>query len=83
MITLEMGASASSYTDYIRLLMNIITGLVVAGSILRCLIVGINHMSNEQPINDLIKKIKNILYAAILCGSIPQIISLIAEAYRN
>jgi hypothetical protein len=83
MITLEMGASASSYTDYIRLCMNIITALVVAGSIFRCLIVGINHMSSEQSISDLIKKIQKIVYAAILCGGVPQLIGLIAEAYKN
>lgn len=83
MIILEMGASASSYTDYIKLCMNIITALVVVGSIYRCVIVGINHMSSEQSINDLVKKIKKIVYAAVLCGSVPQLIGLIAEVYRN
>ena len=83
MVTLEMGASASSYTDYVRLCMNIITALVVAGSIFRCIVVGLNHMSDEKPIADLVTKIKKIVCAAILCASVPQIIGLIAKAYGN
>lgn len=81
MVTLDMGATAGSYTDYVRLFMNLLTALVVIGSIFRCVLVGLNYMSGEQSLEELVKKIKKIVYAAILCGSIPQIIALIASAY--
>lgn len=81
MVTLDMGASADSYTDYIKMLMNIVTGLALAGSILRATITGISALSGDQPLAEYIKKLKKIIYAAILCGGIPQIISLVASAY--
>lgn len=83
MVNLEIGATASSYEAYIRLFMNIITGLVVVGTIIRCLIVSSNYLSGEQPLSELGKKLKKIIFAAILCGSVPQIIRLIAVAYGS
>lgn len=81
MITLEMGASAGSYTDYIRIFMNLLTALVVVGSIFRCVAIGINYMSGEQSLDELLKKLKKVITASILCGSVPQIIRIIAVAY--
>lgn len=83
MVTLDMGASANSYTDYVKMLMNLITALVIAGSVFRATVTGISCLSNEQPLGDYIKKVKKIIYAAILCGGIPQILNLIANLYSG
>lgn len=83
MIILEMGASADSYTDYVWLFMNILTALVIAGSIFRCVAISINYMSGEETLDELLKKLRKVITAAILCGSVPQIIRIIAVAYGS
>jgi len=80
-VTLDIGASADSYTDYVKMLMNLITALVVAGSVFRATITGLSCMSGEQSLENFKKKLKKIIYAAILCGGIPQIFNLIAGVY--
>ncbi|SEU22218.1 hypothetical protein SAMN05443270_3455 [Lacrimispora sphenoides] len=81
MVNLDIGASAGSYIDYIKLFMNILTGLFIAGAIFRSVFAGLSCLSNDQPLGEFLKKLKKIILAAILSGSIPQIIRLIAEAY--
>jgi len=83
MVTLEMGATAGSYTDYIKLFMNILTALVVAGSIFRAMLTGTSYLSGDQPLEEFIKKLKKIVKAGILCGCAFQIISVIAGAYAT
>jgi len=81
MVNLDIGASAGSYTDYVKLFMNILTGLVVAGAIFRSTLAGLSYLSNDQPLDELLKKLRKVVIAAILCGSVPQIIKLIAVVY--
>lgn len=82
MVTLDIGASAGSYTDYVKLFMNILTGLVVAGSIFRSTLAGLSYMSsNDQSLGEFLKKLRKVIIAAILCGGVPQIIKFIAIIY--
>lgn len=81
MVILNIGASAGSYIDYVKLFMNILTGLFISGAIFRSVSAGLSCLSNDQPVDEFLKKLKKIILAAILSGSIPQIIRLIAEAY--
>jgi hypothetical protein len=81
MVILDIGASAGSYTDYVKLVMNILTGLVVAGAIFRSTLAGLSYLSNDQSLGELLKKLRKIVIAAIMCGCIPQFIKLIAVTY--
>ena len=81
MVTLDMGATADSYIAYVELFMDILTALIVVGSICRAIYVGMTCILGEQPIDDCVKKCKKIIIAAILSGRVPQIISIVAQAY--